>query len=54
MIKVMMLTSVAAGLSASLLAISGAWLGFRTLEPQFERVNELLSAMPSADLSQEP
>ena len=48
--EMMMLTSIAAGLSASLLAISGAWLGFRMLEPQFERVNELLAAAPSRPL----
>jgi ABC-type bacteriocin/lantibiotic exporter with double-glycine peptidase domain len=45
--EMMMLSSIAAGLSASLLAISGAWLSFRTLEPQFERVNELLAAAPA-------
>ncbi len=45
--EMMMLSSIAAGLSASLLAISGAWLSFRTLEPQFDRMNELLAAAPA-------
>lgn len=42
--EMMMITSIAAGLSGSLLALSGAWLGFRALEPQFDRMNELLAA----------
>jgi ABC-type bacteriocin/lantibiotic exporter with double-glycine peptidase domain len=49
--EMMMLSSIAAGLSASLLAISGAWLSFRTLEPQFERMNELLAAAPAQFLA---
>ncbi len=48
--EMMMITSIAAGLSGSLLALSGAWLGFRALEPQFERMNELLaSARPEPE-----
>jgi len=45
--EMILLTSVAAGLSGSLLALSGAWLGYRALQPQFERMNELLAAAPS-------
>jgi len=45
--EMILLTSISAGLSGSLLSLSGAWLGFRALEPQFERMNELLAAAPA-------
>ena len=45
--EMLMLTSLSAGLSGSILAIGNAWIGFISLAPQLERVDELLAAAPA-------
>jgi ATP-binding cassette subfamily B protein RaxB len=48
--EMFLVTGLAAGLSGSLLALSGSWLGFRALAPQFARLNLVLGAARSSDL----
>jgi ATP-binding cassette, subfamily B, bacterial len=45
--EMLLTTSMAAGLSGSLLGMANAWIGYRALAPQFERLNELLGAAPA-------
>jgi ABC-type bacteriocin/lantibiotic exporter with double-glycine peptidase domain len=52
--EMLLVTSMAAGLSGSILAVSNAWIGFRSLTPQFERMNELLAGAPAQAPSRAP
>jgi ABC-type bacteriocin/lantibiotic exporter with double-glycine peptidase domain len=52
--EMLLLTSMAAGLSGSILAMSGAWIGFRSLAPQFARMDELLAGAPLESRPREP
>jgi ABC-type bacteriocin/lantibiotic exporter with double-glycine peptidase domain len=52
--EMLFITSVSAGLAGSILAIGNSWLGYVSLAPQFERVNELLAAAPLAPATREP
>jgi ATP-binding cassette, subfamily B, bacterial len=44
--EMMLTTTLAAGLSGSILGLGGSFLEFRALEPQFERINLLLAEGP--------
>ena len=52
--EMLFLTSMSAGLAGSILAIGSAWIGFVSLTPQFERVNEVLASVPALPVSREP
>jgi ABC-type bacteriocin/lantibiotic exporter with double-glycine peptidase domain len=52
--EMLLTTSMAAGLSGSLLGMANAWIGYRALAPQFERLNELLGAAPLPRRASEP
>jgi ABC-type bacteriocin/lantibiotic exporter with double-glycine peptidase domain len=52
--EMLLTTSMAAGLSGSLLGMANAWIGYRALAPQFERMNELLGAAPAPGRAREP
>jgi ABC-type bacteriocin/lantibiotic exporter with double-glycine peptidase domain len=45
--EMLLTTSMAAGLSGSILAMTNSFIGYRALAPQFERMNELLAAAPA-------